>query len=194
MKIIFRIFLVLILLAVGAGGFFIYKHTDGCNSGFKTFYVEYEGHHLDLENEHKYNVGTTHRFNIVYPLDVISKEQKGYSVCIVPNVNVDSVEYKVDGRWNILSGVSDITAAFDLTCEEDSFTLTIPKDFNVKTVLDKTYPDKTVEVDDKYIDSDEPFYMIVITSYDNSTQYIVNFGVVQIYVKDVDLNITRIVL
>ena len=191
-----RLFINVILIVgvLGLGVYFVLIHTDNLNSDFKTFYVEYEGHHLDLENEHKDNVGTTHRFKIVYPLGVIAKEQKGYSVCIVPNVNVDSVEYIIDGKWYYFGALSDITAAFDVTCEEDSFTLTIPKDFTIKTVLDTLYPDKTVAVDDKYIDSDELFYTIVITSYDKSAQYIVNFGVVQIYVKDVDLDITRIVL
>ena len=192
MKIIFRIFLVLILLAVVGSGFFIYKHTDGCNSEFKTFYVEYNGHHLPAESSDIYSQNMEYKFDIVYPFGFIDKEQKGYDVKVIPNANAEAVLYVIDDRYYSFRDLNDITSAFKITKEDDSFTLSIPKDFTIKTVLEKIYPDKTIEIDEEYLNYDEAFYTLIISSYNGANQYTVNFGIVDGLVKGVSLDITKI--
>ena len=193
MKTAFKILSFIIIIAIlGVGVWFLLKHTDNFSSDFTTFYVEYENHHLAAESDTVYLINSTHRFDIVYTFDFLDKEQKGYSVKVIPNANAEDLDYVIDGRYYLFKGLSDITAAFDIELNETYFTLKIPKKFSVKTVLDRIYPDKTVEIDETYIVSDAPYYTLIITSNDGTKQYIVNFGTVDGKVKGVSLDITRI--
>lgn len=191
MKIIFRIFLVLILLAVVGGGFFVYKHTDGCNSEFKTFYVEYNGGHLLQASDALYEKGSEQRFDVKYTFDFIDKEQTGYNVKIVPNGNAESIEYQIDNRYYLFSALDDLTAAFDIELNDSYFTLSIPQDFTVRKVIETLYKGKTVDIDGDYDESGEKYYTLIITSYDGKISYSVNFGIA-VHVRGVALDITKI--
>ena len=193
MKIAFKFLTILLIVSIlGVGVFFLLKHTDNFSSDLKTFYVEYENHHLATESDTVYCQRATYRFDIVYPFNFLNKEQKGYSVKVVPNVKAETAEYVIDGNFYSFTEIRDVTKAFNIRCEETYFTLSIPKDFTIKNVLETIYPDKTIEIDDEYLTSDEPFYTLIITSYDGSKQCNINFGIVDGLVKDVTLDITRI--
>lgn len=192
MKII-RIFIFILIIAIiGGGAYFLLIHTDNFSSDFSTFYVEYNRAHLPQTSDVIYEKGSVQRFDVKYTFDFINKEQKGYSVKVVPNANAETAEYVIDGKYYAFSGLKDITSAFDIELNDSYFTLSIPKDFTIKTVLGKIYPDKTVEVDGDYTDSEEKFYTLIITSYDGAISYSVNFGIA-VKVRGVELDITRIV-
>lgn len=190
MKILFRIFLILIVVLLGIGTFFILKHTDNCSSEFTTFYVEYDSAHLPKTSDAIYEKGSVQRFDIKYTFDFLDKEQKGYSVKIVPNGKAENVEYRIDNKYYLFGALDDLTAAFDIELNENYFTLSIPQDFTVKKVLEKLYKDKTIEIDGDYDETEGKFYTLIITSYDGAISYSVNFGISKI--RGVSLNITRI--
>ena len=187
-----RIFIFILIIAIlGVGAYFVMIHTDNLSSDFSTFYVEYDGHHLAQSSDAIYEKGSVQRFDVKYTFDFLSKEQKGYSVKIVPNGKAETAEYVIDGKYYAFSGLSDITSAFDMELNDSYFTLSIPKDFTIKTVLDKIYPNKTVEVNGDYDISEEKFYTLIISSYDGAISYSVNFGIA-VKVRGVTLDITRI--
>lgn len=188
----FKIIAVILIIAIlGVGAYFLLIHTDNFNSELKTFYVKYEDRHLSTESEAVYLNGSTQRFDVVYTFDFLSKEQKGYSVKIVPNTKNDA-EFTVNDRYYLLSAVSDLTAAFDITLEDGYFTLDIPKVFNIKTVLERLYEGSAVEVDERYVKSDEAFYTLIISSSGGDYKVFVDFGIADGKVKGVSLDYTRI--
>lgn len=192
-KVVITLTFIIIIAILGVGVYFVLKHTDNLSSEFKTFYVEYDNHHLAAESDDFYCWGGTYRFDIVYPFDFLIEEQKGYTVNIVPNSKADKAEYVIDDRNYLFSGLSDITAAFKIDLNDSFFTLTVPRGFNIKTVLETIYPDKTITIDEAFLNSDAAFYTLIITSYDGTQQCRVNFGIVDGFVKGVTLDITEIV-
>ena len=194
-----RIFIFILIIAIlGAGVYFVSIHTNNFKNNFTTFYVECDGERLESDSNLEFKDDSYHQFKVVYPFDVLSKETTDYSVNIVPYTKGETVEYTIGGRVYLFSALGqDLTSAFDITYEEDGFTLNIKKYFSIKSVLDKTYSDKTVEVSQKYIESNAAMYTLIITSYDGSAQYKLNFGVSNRQredVRDVELDIIRIVL
>ena len=193
MKTFFYLLLSILLIAIAGGTWFIYDNTDGCSTEFKTFYVEYAEHHLPEESSEIYFQGVDYRFNVVYPLSFVDKDQKGYTVKIFPNSDAEDVVYNIDDRYYSFNKLNEITSAFDIKLEDSYFTLSIPQGFNIGTVLSRLYPDKTVELDEEeYLESDEPFYTMIISSYDGENQCTVHFGIIDGLVKGVSLNTKRV--
>lgn len=182
---------IIIIAILGVGVYFVMIHTDNFKSDFTTFYVKNDGEHLLQTSDALYEKGSVQRFDVKYTFDFLDKEQKGYSVKIVPNGGAENVEYRIDNKYYLFSALDDLTAAFDIELNDSYFTLSIPQDFTVKKVLERLYKDKTVEIDGYYNESGEKYYTLMITSYDGKISYSVNFGIA-VHVRGVALDIIRI--
>ena len=167
----FVIAVVLILFLVGIIGI-IWKYTNGGNESFKTFTVRYGDKQIlstDTETNIEMEGGTVHLFEVNYTLDIGTSEPRDYIVKVMPNTNLD-FSFTVDGKKYQYANAKEFTSAFKINKEASSFTIFIPEDLSLKTVL-KTVYGKTVEVDE----SNAYPYTLVVSSYNEKVTYRINF-------------------
>ena len=161
-----------ILLLVGIVGI-VYAFTNGFNEDFKTFYVEYDGKRvLTSESEATFRTEQTITFDVKYTFDSGNTEPRGYGVKVMPNTKLD-FSFKAGGKQYLYADAKELTSAFGIKKEASAFTLSIPKDFTLKTALEKAYG-KTVEVEEP---TGYP-YILVISSYNEKVTYKITFGIV----------------
>lgn len=189
-KIIAYVLVALLLIAVVG---LIYKFTNGFNEDFKTFYVEYGGKQILIENS-KMTLETdeTHCFQIRYTFDGQKSEPKDYSVTIIPNVTRD-FDYIVNGERYLYSKTGELTSAFGLKKEQSQFTVDVPAGFGLQQVLKSVYSGKSVDVPSD-AETNNPYpYRLVISSYNGKVTYNIDFAVAGSRVTGVTLNPSEIV-
>lgn len=178
-KIITGVIVVLIVaLAVGL----VFKFTNGFNEDFKTFYLEQDGKQiLTSETETMLMRGEQYRYEVKYTFDSDKSEPKGYSVKVVPNGKL-KLTFKADGKSYSYAEAKELTEAFTIKKEASAFTITVPKEQTLQSVLGKVYG-KTIEVE-------EPsgnLYTLVVSSYNDKVTYHINFGI-GTKVEDIELD------
>ncbi|MBR4419317.1 MAG: hypothetical protein IKT32_00390 [Clostridia bacterium] len=195
MKIFIKIVIGIIILAlVGFGIWFVLDNTDGGTGSFKTFTVSLNGEEIESQ-EYDFYVerGESYTFDMKYTLNIGENKSKGFNVKVVPNYDAGITDFSVGDRVYSLYGEKDLTKCFDIEMNENSFTLSIPEDFSLKTVLDELYKGKTVNLNPIYLEESKPFYTILISSHDESYAYEINFGV-NVHVKGITIQPEEIVL
>ena len=186
--------ILLALLLVGIMGV-IAHFTNGFREGFKTFYVNYKGEDiLSEKSKLELSRGEAHRFDVTYIFEDLDKEEepKGYSVEIVSNVEKGKeFEYTVDGeKISYVDGMY-LTNVFQIDRQDTYFTLTLPEDISLKKVLESVY-EKGVEVSDDIERTELYLYTLVVSSYDESVTYYIDFAF-QIGVTGVTLDKSEVV-
>lgn len=178
-KVITGVIVVLVVaLAVGL----IFKFTNGFNEDFKTFYLEQDGKQiLTSETEKAFVQGEQYRYEVKYTFDSGKSESKGYNVKVVPNGKI-KLSFKADGKQYSYADAKELTSAFNIKKEASAFTLSVPKELTLKSVLEKVYG-KTVEVEEQkgYL------YTLVVSSYNEKVTYKINFGL-SINVEGIELD------
>lgn len=169
--------IVALLVAVGIG--VILKYTNGGNESFKTFYVQYgndkilsseTGKKMKLESEKLYY------FEVGYTFDVGNEEPRDYSVCVVPNTKVN-FSFSVDGKPFYWKGdVPELSQYFGLKKLPTSFSLFVPSNTSLQTILQGVYAGKTVEVPTMEEIGTEYLYTLVISSYNGKIAYQINIS------------------
>lgn len=190
-KIISSVLLLLVL--VGVIGM-IAHFTNGFKEDFKTFYVTYAGEDIMSQNSKlKLSRGEEHRFDVTYTFDNLDEETepKDYYVEIVSNVEKgNEFEYTVDGEKITYVDGMYLTNAFEIEKQDTYFTLTLPEDISLEKVLESVYG-KDVEAPKDEDCADPYLYTLVITSYDESVRYYIDFALaaevttVQLYPSEV---------
>lgn len=178
-KIITGVIVVLIVaLVVGL----VFKFTNGFNEDFKTFYLEQDGKQiLTSETETAFVQGEQYRYEVKYTFDGGNSEPKGYNVKVVPNGKI-KLSFKADGKQYSYADAKELTSAFSIKKEASAFTISVPAELTLKSVLEKVYG-KTVEVE-------EPkgyLYTLVVSSYNEKVTYKINFGLA-INVEGIELD------
>lgn len=169
-------YLLIFLVITGVIGF-IFTFTNGFNEDFKTFYIEYKGESI-LSSDKKLVLdrGQEHRFDVKYTFDFDESETKDYSVAIYANSDKNnSFDFSIDGEVYAYYAEGDITDAFDLTLHDTYFTITVPEEATVETILKNLYPDSVIEVPEEGIKINYPF-TLVVSSYNNEVTYNINFA------------------
>lgn len=171
-------FLIVALLVVVAVGV-ILKYTSGGNESFKTFYVQYGSEKIlstDTEKQMKLESGKLYYFEVGYPLDVGKEETRDYSVSVVPNVKND-FDFTVDGECLSWKGdVPELSQYFGLTKQATSFTLYVPENTSLQTILQGVYAGKTVNVPTVQEIGSEYLYTLVVSSYNGKITYKINLA------------------
>lgn len=168
---------VLIALALVATVGLIYKFTNGFNEDFKTFYVEYDGKKiLTTESKLTLKKSQLHTFTVKYTFDSDKTEPKDYKVKITPNVTRD-FDYTVAGERYLFSKTGELTQAFGLNKEQTQFSLTLPKDFGLKTVLQSLYGGKTVVIPEDAETSNPYPYRLTVSSYNDKVIFRIDIKV-----------------
>lgn len=156
----------------------MYKYTDGFTSDFKTFYLVYDGEEI-LTDETKAVLvcGNKYKCEVKYVFESDDEEKKGFTVKIIPNTDSD-FDYTVAGSKYKYSNLGDLTTAFDITLEEDSFEINIPENFGLMNVLMYMHGGQNVTLSDgATADLFYPF-KLQVTSYNEAVTYTILFNIV----------------
>lgn len=188
-KVVAYIVIVLLVVAVcGVIAFF----TNGFTSDFKTFYVV-----VDNSNVMHSSGGYTLIHNepltvdVKYTFGFLSKEEKGYSVKVVPKTDEANFSFGVDNLTYQFEDIEDITAGFDIVRNVNSFTIS-PKG-SIYQVLSAIYPDSEIRVDRNNIDFSKDLFTAVVTSYNGEASIKISFGICDYDVFGVELDKGEIV-
>ena len=90
---------------------------------------------------------------------------------VVPNVKFN-LTFNAGGKVYSYAEAKELTGAFDIKKEKSAFTLTVPEEVSLKTVLEKAYG-KEVEV----VEPQGYLYTLVVSSYNEKVTYKINFGI-----------------
>ena len=171
------ILIVALLIAVAVG--VILKYTRGGNESFKTFYVQYGNEKIlstDTEKQMKLENGKLYYFEVGYPLDVGKEEPRDYSVNVMPNANAN-FDFWADGECLAWKGdVPELSQYFGLTKQVTSFTLLVPDNTSLQTILQGVYAGKTVNAPTVQEIGTEYLYTLVISSYNGKITYKINLA------------------
>ena len=185
--------ILLLMLFVGALGM-ISHFTNGFKEEFKTFYVTYAGEDILSEKSTlKLPRGEEHRFEVTYMFEGLEEEleTKEYYVEIISNVEKGKeFEYTIDGEKIAYVDGMYLTKAFQIDIQDRYFIITIPKDLSLEKVLESIH-ERDMEVPK---DEELPslyLYTLVITSYDETVRYYIDFALdaeaikIQLYPSEV---------
>lgn len=167
----FLSYLALLLIVVALVGFFAF-FTNDFTDEFKTFYVENNGQILSDNNEIAIPCGEDIRFDCKYTFGFLSKkETKGFNVKVIPNITDETdFDFTVDGQPYSYSGEKDLSGLFNITKNDNAFSINIPKGTTMQSLLSSIYSDKVVIVPDTVI-MNKPYFSIVISSYNDKVSY-----------------------
>lgn len=166
------------LVIAGIIGFFS-TFTNGFQEGFKTFYLSYnESVFTAKESKVSFNPDSVNRFDVKYVLGFAVSENadKTYTVEIIPNSDYDELVYSVDGEEFLFGKIEDFTDVFLLDRTEEYFTVTVPENVNLISVLSAKHPNQTVKVPEKYAKVNNSYYTLRVSTYSGNISYDINFN------------------
>lgn len=186
-------YILLILAVAGIVGFFAF-FTNGFTEEFKSFYIEQDGKPvLNTNTSTNMEFGKTYSFNVKYVFDDLTySENKGYFVRIVPNTNTDTdFSFTADGDEIAFSSIKELTSAFMINRQTDSFTVTIPEKFSMADVLGKIYKDCEIMLPEDF-DESAYWYRLEVSSYNGEITYNIKFRL-GADVQSVELDYSQII-
>ena len=168
---------ILVLLVVAGVIAVIVRFTGGFTSDFKTFYVSVDGKDVltsaggyEVTNEKPLTV------DVKYTFGSAGGDVSGYSVKVVPHaVEGKDFDFTLDDQVYSFQAETDLTAGFDISRKETSFTIT-PKG-GVTEVLRAVYPNN--EIGDCSDKGYEDMYALIVTSYNGKASVTLYFSVLQ---------------
>lgn len=167
-------YVVVILLLAAACGSLAY-FTNGFTSDFKTFYVESNGKtYLSNTTDYVLSQEEDNIFDVKYTFGAINKDISGYTVKVVPNVSSgNDFDFTVDGAVYSFGAEPDLTKCFEIVQNEDSFSLN--GDFTMQSVLEKLYPEQTVEFDTADVNWEVDNFTLLVYSYNGEAVISIGF-------------------
>lgn len=172
-------YVLLVLVIVGVVGVIAY-FTGGFTSDFKTFYVTVDGKDvLASAGGYKISQEAPLTIDVKYTFGSAGGDVSGYSVKVVPHaIEGKDFDFTLDDQVYSFQAETDLTAGFDITREETSFSIA-PKTENgsVADVLQAVYPNNTIGgCEDKGY---EDMYALIVTSYNSEASVTLYFSVLQ---------------
>lgn len=154
------IWLIAVLILIGAIGI-IWKFTDGGNGDFATFYLSYDGKDIIGSGTAVVASGSEACFQVKRVSGKV--EEDGYSVAVLTNAQnaADRFSYTVDGKEYFFRSEIDVTEAFGVKRDGNSFTITAPA--SMEDVLKAVYRSEQVGSAEREA-SDVAYFRLVVTS------------------------------
>lgn len=179
-------FILILLLLFGIAGIFVFLF--GRNDG-AAYYVEYSGIRYDANGDvsviylskgekHEFFVKSSKDEEIDYSVKVISNEATNFSFTVD-----NELHHFYDGN----DANDDYSSLFDLQKDSGGFTLTIPDDMTVESVISEKFGG-VIELQDELSD-ESSYFVIVVSSDDGDVILSFIFGEV---VADITLDTTHI--
>lgn len=184
------VWIILIMILLGAIGF-MWKFTNGMQEDFKFLYLSYQGRSIVAENsEASLTAGVENRFDIKYMLDPISDSNtdKVRSIEIMSNEEFENITYTVDGKEYLFGDLDDFSDIFNVQYVGEYFTVSVPQQVDLGTILSLKYPKHEVSVSPELLIANDHYYLMrVILS--NGAVYNIKFN----FTAEIDSDLTNIV-
>ena len=153
--------------------------TRGGTTSFKTFYAEHNGKKLFGDEQLSLTPGEEHRFDVKYTFDAfVEEEEKEYSVSIITfGREENQFTYTANGQPYGFDETTevDVSEYFNLKKEEDHFTMELPADFSMASVLSHIHEGKVIEVAKSVDISAGWYFALKIQSYNEESTIILPF-------------------
>lgn len=180
-KVLITFLVILIELGIVIGIIaFLYKYTNGFNESLKTFTVKYGEEVLSISDDSlTLEPGETHRFEVGYLFDIGKKEERGYTVKIIPNQEESiEFEYRLNNEVRPYSALEDLTLGFAITQMKSSFEIYIPEDWSMETMMTRLLsPKGKADIPDINIGGDTYPFTLVVMSYNQKIVYNIDFNI-----------------
>ena len=164
----------ILLLVVGVVGF-LFIFTENFTTPLKNFYVTCGNDDFISDRENfDIVVGKEYKFEITTNIDVDGTENK-YIVSVVPNNTLSTnFEFQLNGETTEFASIESLSKGFVITTYDNYFTLTANND--LPDILELIYADAEISGCPTTIDSDRPYFKLVIQSADKSETININFN------------------
>ena len=165
---------IIILLAIFALIGVVAYFTNGFTSDFKTFFVKVNGRDV-MNSSSGYSISESKplKVDVRYTFGFVSKEDKDYSVKIVPNkIEGYDFNYTVGDETHSFFEETDLTDGFIIVKTKDSFTVT-PKGKSLNDILGSVYPEEEISNCEGFGYAD--MFTVIVTSYNQESWVKLNF-------------------
>jgi len=165
----------ILLLVVGVVGF-LFIFTENFTTPLKNFYVTCGNDNIISDRENfDIVVGKEYKFEIKTNLDVDGTQNK-YIVSVVPNeTSTTAFTYDVDGTQYNYADLQTLAKGFSISAYEDYFIFVANMD--LKDILQFYYPTSTISNVPTALDTDCPYFRLVIKSGDLTETININFNI-----------------
>lgn len=166
------VILLLSLLFVG----YLFVYSDNFTTPLKNFYVSV-GNDDFISDRANYTIikGEEIKFNITTNINISGKDTK-YIVSVVPNVTEDTYFKFLVGSEEVEFGsIESLSKGFDISCYEDYFIL--KANLDLPEILSLYYQDEIIADVPTTIDTNKPYFKLVISSVDNTETININFNI-----------------
>lgn len=161
--------LLLVLFFIG----FLFTFTDNLTTPLKDFYVRWSNDDIMNDRENFDIVkGKEYKFEVV---NTLGNGKDGYVVSVVPNKSaVASFTFRAGETDVNYQDIENLGKGFTLIPYDDYFTFTANKD--LQEILQLYYPDKTVSGVPTALNSDIPYFRLVVKTSDSKQVININFN------------------
>lgn len=172
-KKIFGIIVIVLLVAVlGTGVYFAGKYTNWFKEGLSSFYVEKDGKILKDESNLTLFSGSENTFKITALENISADDKNIYDVKVFGGYD-DFVRFKV-GEDEKRSCNIDFTECFDITVNKTSFTISLPEEITIESIVEKNYKDSDVTFSSE-VDQTKKYFILQIVDVDKPSNVYLNF-------------------
>ncbi len=153
-------------------------YTEDFTKSIDSFSVSYNGESIStFDNTLTFETGTEHRFTCGYLLN-ISLNSNVFTYTITPYViNGNDFSFTVNEKEVKYCDVGDLTDCFDISADDNGFTIKIAEDFTMQKLLLKKYPGSTFVLGEYRLDV--PMFCLTIMNSDKSIKYDFKFNVIK---------------
>lgn len=164
----------ILLLVVGVVGF-LFIFTENFTTPLKNFYVTCGNDDFISDRENfDIVVGKEYKFEITTNIDLGT--EKNYVVSVVPNVTSKTTfAFNVDGTQKQYADVESLAKGFVISASEDYFTIKATGD--LKDILQVYYPTNNLTNVPTALNSDLPYFRLVVQSADLTETININFNI-----------------
>ena len=165
--------LFILILVVGVVGF-LFIRTDNFTAPLKNFYVIC-GNDDIMQDRDNFDIviGKEYKFEIT---NTLGGADAGYIVSITPNItNESTFAFKVDGTSTNYSDIESLAKGFSIVAYDDYFTLQATMD--LKDILQLYYSNNTLTDIPTALNSDIPYFKLVISSKNLTETININFNI-----------------
>lgn len=182
---------IILILGVIGGAYYL---TNGFKKEITTFDVLYNGQSVVTSSDINLPYAEEITFNVKCLLQLLDKteEKKDYTIRVVPNITESTnFDFNVDGKIYSFAGESDLTSAFDIKKNVDSFSLFLPKTLTMENILKTNYPNSTITIPTALTELN--YFKIVVSSFDLKNEVSFNFFL-KVYVQGIYLDKGAIII
>jgi hypothetical protein len=166
---------IILLLVAGVIGF-LFVFTDNFTTPLKNFYVTCGNDDFIADRENfGIVVGKEYKFEITTNINVSGTDAK-YIVSLVPNeTSTTTFSYTANGTQKNFGDLESLIKGFSVVAYDDYFILVANMD--LKGILEIYHPTQTLENVPTALNSDLPYFRLVIQSADLSETININFNI-----------------